>query len=280
MSESASGSRSIITMLVLVVLAGVILALAYYFFQRQPAEPEPAPVVLPAPPPAEEEWPLPTLAPSSPAPAVYQEPDPEPEAEPLPSLNDSDSAVLAELEGLSAQALKLVVSREVIRKFVRAVNAMDEGKVVHEYRPVTSPPPPFVVHPGAEPTADQPRQYRLATENYRRYDNYVTLFAMLDPDALVALYRRFSPLLEEAFGEMGLKKPNFHSVLISAIDQLLAAPIVEDELLLVRPKVFYQFADPELEKLPSTHKLLLRMGPENTRSLQNSLRLLRYKLVQ
>jgi hypothetical protein len=44
--------------------------------------------------------------------------------------------------------------------------------------------------------------------------------------------------------------------------------------------VFYQYADPALEKLPASHKLLLRMGPENTRQVQESLRRLRAELAE
>ena len=97
---------------------------------------------------------------------------------------------------------------------------------------------------------------------------------------MAALYKRFYPLLEEAYREMGLKKGNFHTVMLGAIDNLLAAPVVEQDILLVRPKVFYQYADPALEKLPASHKLLLRMGPDNTRRLQESLKNLRAKLAE
>jgi hypothetical protein len=86
-------------------------------------------------------------------------------------------------------------------------------------------------------------------------------------------------LFEEAFKELGLKKSNFHSIMIAALDNILAAPDVQGDILLVRPKVFYQFADPALEKMPQTHKLMLRMGPENARSVKASLRQLRAKLI-
>lgn len=87
-------------------------------------------------------------------------------------------------------------------------------------------------------------------------------------------------MLEEAYREMGLKKGNFHTVMLGAIDNLLAAPIVEGEIRLVRPKVFYQYADPALEKLPNSHKLLLRMGPDNARRVHAKLQELRTKLAE
>jgi hypothetical protein len=78
---------------------------------------------------------------------------------------------------------------------------------------------------------------------------------------------------------MGLKKGNFHSVLIGAIDNILAAPVASGEMILIRPKVYFEFADPALEKLPATHKVMLRMGPENAKSIKASLTSLRAKLL-
>lgn len=219
---------------------------------------------------------------SSIAPIVeYQPPVPVVEEEPLPGLNDSDASVLAALQQLRGEGLlQLLVPQELVRKFVLAVNNLAEGKVIHEYRPVISPSPPFAVETFAVTVdGNAVDQERIAAANYQRYEPYVTTLALIDSDAAVAVYRRFYPLLEEAFRELGLKKPNFHSVMVAAIDNLLAAPEANGDLLLVRPKVFYQYADPALEQLPQTHKLMLRMGPENARSVKASLRQLRARLV-
>jgi hypothetical protein len=212
---------------------------------------------------------------------LYEPPQPVIEVEPLPGLNDSDASIIAALQQLRGEGLlQLLVPQEVLRKFVLAVNNVAEGKVIHEYRPVVSPPPPFIAGTFSvmvEGTAVD--QERVSPNNFQRYEPYVTTLALIDSDAAVAVYRRFYPLLEEAFRELGLKKPNFHSVMIAAIDNILAAPDVQGDLLLVRPKVFYQFADPALETMPQTHKLMLRMGPENARSVKASLRQLRARLV-
>lgn len=211
----------------------------------------------------------------------YQAPQPVIEVEPLPPLGESDSSVLAALLQLRGEGLlELLVPQELIRKFVMAVNNLSEGKVVHEYRPVISPPPPFISESFTvmiEGVAAE--QERVAPANFQRYESYVTTLALIDSDAAIAVYRRFYPLLEEAFRELGLKKPNFHSVMIAAIDNILAAPDDQGDLLLVHPKVFYQYADPALEQLPQTHKLMLRMGPENARSVKASLRQLRARLI-
>lgn len=272
--QSSSGS-----LWVIVVLVVIVAAAAFYFLRDEaPAASQTVTTPVAVAPQA--------IAASSVASSVaaiveYQPPMPVVEVDPLPTLNESDSSILAALQQLRGEGLlQLLVPQELIRKFVLAVNNLAEGKVIHEYRPVVSPPPPFVAETFSvmiEGTAVD--QERVAPANFQRYEPYVTTLALIDSDAAVAVYRRFYPLLEEAFRELGLKKPNFHSVLIASIDNILAAPDAQGDLLLVRPKVFYQYADPALEQLPQTHKLMLRMGSENARSVKASLRQLRARLV-
>lgn len=263
-----------------IIVVVVAVAAAAFYFLRDDTPPGSQTVTTPVAvvPQAQ----VASSAASSIAPIVeYQPPAPVVEEEPLPNLNDSDASVLAALQQLRGEGLlQLLVPQELVRKFVLAVNNLSEGKVIHEYRPVVSPPPPFAVETfSVTVEGNTVDQERIAVANFQRYEPYVTTLALIDSDAAVAVYRRFYPLLEEAFRELGLKKPNFHSVMVAAIDNLLAAPDANGDLLLVRPKVFYQYADPALEQLPQTHKLMLRMGPENARSVKASLRQLRARLV-
>ena len=266
------------TMIVIVVLALLAVAAAFFFLRDDaPVASQSVTTPVVATPQA-----MASSSAASVAPLVeYTPPPPVVEVEPLPGLNESDSSVLAALEQLRGEGLvQLLVPQEMLRKFVLAVNNIAEGKVIHEYRPVSSPPPPFIAETFSvmiEGTAVD--QERISPNNFQRYEPYVTTLALIDSDAAIAVYRRFYPLLEEAFRELGLKKPNFHSVMIAAIDNILAAPDTQGDLLLVHPKVFYQYADPALEALPQTHKLMLRMGPENARSVKASLRQLRARLV-
>lgn len=272
-----SSSGSLIWVVILVV---IVAAVAFYFLRDDDELPNSQTITTPVA--VGPQVVATSSVASSIAPIVeYQPPEPVVEVEPLPTLNESDSNILAALQQLRGEGLlQLLVPQEVIRKFVLAVNNLAEGKVIHEYRPVVSPPPPFVAETfSVMVEGSAADQERVAPANFQRYEPYVTTLALIDSDAAVAVYRRFYPLLEEAFRELGLKKPNFHSVVIAAIDNILAAPESQGDLLLVRPKVFYQYADPALEQLPQTHKLMLRMGPENARSVKASLRQLRARLV-
>jgi hypothetical protein len=279
MSDDYQPRKNSSTTMIVVVILALIAVAAAFFFLRDDAPDASQTVSTPV---AVAPQSMASSSAASSAPMVeYTPPQPIVEVEPLPILNESDSSILAALQQLRGEGLlQLLVPQEVLRKFVLAVNNIAEGKVIHEYRPVVSPPPPFIVETFSvtiEGTAVD--QERVSAKNFQRYESYVTTLALIDSDAAVAVYRRFYPLLEEAFRELGLKKPNFHSVMIAAIDNILAAPDTQGDLLLVHPKVFYQYADPALEALPQTHKLMLRMGPENARSVKASLRQLRARLV-
>lgn len=219
---------------------------------------------------------------------VYDEPVPVPVPQPLPDLDQSDASVLAALKGLNINGLvEMIIPQEILRKFVRAVNILEEGKVVTDYRPIASPQGAFAVDSfnvkvsGGELGEQQDvEQFRVSPKNYSRYTLFVEVISALDSDASIALYKRYYPLLNKASNELGLGKGNFHSVLIRAIDMVLSAPDANGEMLLIHPKVYYEFADPALEKLPEAHKLMLRMGPDNAEKVKASLRNARIKLLQ
>ena len=277
--EKPSGSMA--TKLgVLVVAAAAIAAVAYFVMKDEP----PAKLrELPAP-----IQPLATALPKVAEKHAYEEPIPVVHPEPLPTLNQSDVAVVAALQGLGADGLlQMVIPEEILRKFVRAVDAVEEGKLINEYRPIVSPKGVLLVDSfhatvagGELGNTEEVEQFRMSAKNYKRYDVYATMVTLLDSDATVAMYKRFYPLLSEAYKEMGLSKGNFHSVLIRAIDNIIEAPDASGDMILVRPKVYFEFADPALEKLPATHKLMLRMGPENANRVKSSLKSLRSKLMQ
>jgi hypothetical protein len=276
--DQGSSQKSSTTMVIIVVVVLVAVAVAFFLLRdKKPLEPATQVTPIAVTPQADVPEEPQVIQPAT----VYESPQPVVQVEPLPNLNESDASVLKALKELRGESLlALVVPQEVIRKFVMAVNGVSEGKVVNEYRPIVSPQPPFQVEKFTVMVdGAMVEQERIANSNYARYETYVTTLALIDMDTAVAIYKRFYPLFEEAFKELGLKKSNFHSIMIAALDNILAAPDVQGDILLVRPKVFYQFADPALEKMPQTHKLMLRMGPENARSVKASLRQLRAKLI-
>lgn len=298
MSESVGERSDFIIKLLLLVVA--IAAAAGLFFLTQQEATEPEPVVLAVPEvrpverePVDVEQPPETmrevLAPLAENPQIEESPIVSPSLplapppEPLPELQQSDPAVIAQVKALAPEdkLLKLLVPDSVISKFVRAMIALDEGTVVNDYRPIVSPPPPFKTEKIDEPLLEQVGQrYRLSETNYRRYDGMISVFEGLESDALISAYQRFLPLFEEAYAQQGLDTGGFNQVALRVIDNFLATPIIEEDLILVQPKVFYQFQELTLEELPDSQKLLLRMGPENTRRIQGKLKEIKALLTE
>ncbi|RYZ86145.1 MAG: DUF3014 domain-containing protein [Moraxellaceae bacterium] len=282
---SSAGSMSIAAKLgVIAVATAAIVGVGYYFVKDD----------VNRPPKLHE---LPTPASVQPATIpdainagkpVYDEPQPVPVPQPLPDIDQSDASVLAALKALNVNGLvEMIIPQDILRKFVRAVDVLEEGKIITEYRPVASPQGVFAVDSfnvkvsGGELGEQQDvEQFRVSPKNYLRYTLFVQVISALDNDMSVALYKRYYPLLNRAHQELGSGKGNFHSVLIRAIDKVLSAPDANGDMLLIHPKVYYEFADPALEKLPEAHKLMLRMGPDNAEKVKASLRNIRGKLLQ
>ncbi|MCW8125901.1 DUF3014 domain-containing protein [Microbulbifer halophilus] len=270
MSEQQSNRGWIIGLAVI-----AIIAIAAYFILSADKAPEPAPpVAVEEPEQAEEPAPDLEPAPAEPEPAPA-EPAPEPERE-LPPLNDSDETFRGDLLSLAPDGAlgRWLVSDELLRKWVAAVNAASSGQMMAKNRPYNSPRGELAVdEEGATGMV-------LSEENYRRYDTPVRLFAAMDTDTAIDLYQFWYPRLREAFGELGMRDKKFHNVLLKAIDQALAASDVDEPIQLVRPSVYYKFADPKLERLPGVHKLMIRMGPDNAARVKEKLKELKAELEQ
>ncbi|WP_354625509.1 DUF3014 domain-containing protein [Psychromonas sp. MME2] len=189
------------------------------------------------------------------------------EQPPLPTIEESDPFTLNIIEQLLAttEQSKLFAKQDIINNIVVFISNLSQGELLHKFSPVNKPSDKFTV------IEDDGKLY-LNPQSYRRYDSYITLMSHLDTDAVVTQYHLLSPLLEQVYGEVGHPQQTFKNALSDAIDILLAAPIIEEPIALIYPSVMYKFADEKLENLPAAQKLMIRMGPENSRKLKEKLR--------
>ena len=196
--------------------------------------------------------------------------------EPLPKLDGSDSEISMAINSLiEGKALTGLFSfKSFIRHFVVTVDNMTNQKIPQRYVFTRRVPDKFAVIKQEFDTA------LLDSKNFKRYSAYVNLFDVVDSRKLLTVYVRFYPLFQEAYEALGYPGRYFNDRLIQVIDHLLAAPEIEGSINLVRPKVFYQFADPELESLSAGQKILLRIGYENTLRVKSKLRELRSILTK
>jgi hypothetical protein len=231
-----------------IVIAGVIAIGVYYrYHSAMPAPPPPQPAVAPQPE-------------APPAPAIQHPvpPSAEQQQTPLPPLDQSDPVVRDSLSGLlgNPAVAKFLVPHDVVRDVVVTVDNLPRKKVAAELRPLQPT--------GGDTAVDtQGPSTSLSPQNYARYAALMDVVKSTDPKALATVYFRLYPLFQQAYENLGYPGKYFNDRMVQAIDSVLATPDVQGPVELVRPKVFYQFADPKLEALPAGQKVLIRMGPQN-----------------
>ncbi len=246
---------------------------------RSQVPPAPAPVA--AQPPVE----LPSALPSPmPAPApVAEAPQPEPPAAPQPLAADGVRGALESLFGKKALAT-LLQPDDFVHRFVVTVDNLARAHAPAPHWPVRPTEGRFAVVERGGATLVSP-------DNAARYTPFVLLAEKTDTKALVALYVRMLPLLQQAYEESGYPKQRFHTRLLAVVDHLLAAPMapelipvhlteVKGDVPSTRPWVRYEFADPDLEAASAGQKIMMRVGAVNERRLKAKLRELRTELLR
>jgi hypothetical protein len=244
-------------------VATLALAAAVYFLYIRDDSPAPAterpPPVAASPMDAAPEI-------QNPLPAAPQDA----EAPPLPPLGQSDPSVRQELSTVFGERAvdELVVPQGVVRRFVISVDGLARKKLPVQSRPLAATGGTFRVS-GTE------EEITLDPQNYERYRPAIALIRDTDTARLAALYKRYYPLMQEAYADIDREGAYFNDRMVEVIDHLLATPEVQGPIKLTQPRVFYEFADPELEALSSGQKTLIRMGPENAAVVKDKLRELR-----
>jgi hypothetical protein len=223
-----------------------------------------------------------TLSPPAPVPAVapaataagVQHPLAPVSGAPLPPLADSDGALGAAVAALvhAAALPDLFYPDRLARRWVATIDNLPREQVAAEVRALRPPDGPLA-------TRGEEAELVIAPDNSARYARYMALLAAVDAGEAAALYRRFYPLLQEAYEELGYPGQYFNDRAVAVIDHLLAAPDVTGPIRLVRPSVMYRFADPKLESLSAGQKALLRIGRENAAEVKAKLRALRAEIA-
>ena len=260
-------------LLLVILLVLAVAGAGWYFRDELLPGPEPPTATPPALLPAESTE---DAAPKHPI-EPYVAPDSEAvELVPLPPLDDSDAYFLLSLIDVFGSAIEPLLAKDaIIDRFVATIDNLPRDRVAEKIRPVGRLTEAFLVDAGG---SNGPLY--VSPENYRRYDPLMSKITSADIEAIVDTYRRFYPLLQQSYEQLGYPNAYFNDRVIEVIDHLLATPEVNERIRLVRPHVLYQFADPELEALSSGQKLLLRMGANNATSIKSILRELREQLAQ
>jgi hypothetical protein len=255
---------------VALLIGSVAVALAavggwYWYASRHvpPVEPPAAPAVAPAPEASGESkvaHPLPAEGAGNVA---------------LPALNDSDQLADDSLAGVLGRKLveQFLVPHSIVRHIVVTVDNLPRRKLAVELRPLKPTPGPTLIASQCELTA-------LSDANFARYAPLMRMVQDADVKSLAVVYQRLYPLFQQAYEDLGYPGKYFNDRLVEVIDHLLQAPEVQGAVRVVQPKVFYEYADADLEGRSAGQKLLVRMGPANERIIKEKLRAFRAEIVK
>ena len=268
--------RTILSILVFIVVTSI----GYYFWQdreakrilaqeRQSRVEVPVPVVKKASPGAEIRYPVPSLPrPQEIEPSDTMVSEPVAQHEPLPGLDDSDTPIKALLQEIYVPEKldRILVFANFIRHFVVTVDNLDGRKLARRYSITRPPTTTFLTR-----KLNDEEEYIIAATNEARYEPYMRFLGSVSDQQLVRIYIRFYPLFQRAYEELGYPDRYFNDRFIEIIDHLLSTPKIGDDIKLVRPKVYYQFADSRLEDLSAGQKLLIRIGNGNAKIVRERL---------
>ncbi|MDP7339729.1 MAG: DUF3014 domain-containing protein, partial [Vicinamibacterales bacterium] len=157
-----------------------------------------------------------------------------------------------------------LIPDDLVRTFVVVTENAADGNNPAEHLPPLRPTQRFQ-------TAGEGPQLAIDPASHARYNTHAEIVASINPVGAAELYRRLTPLITEAYAELGHPDGGFDDTLRRALGNLLETPVLERSLTLVPRASFFEFADAELEDLLPVQKQFLGMGPRNVRAVQASL---------
>lgn len=207
-------------------------------------------------------------------PPDYPVPPPPASAAALPDLDTSDDAfrdALLAVPGAGPLEAMLIPDL-LIRRIVVTIDNLPRERVALKLRPLNAAPGAFVVDAvDTLPT--------ISPSNALRYGAALAVLQAIDDQTLVALYFRWYPLFQKAYGELGYPGASFNNRVVAVLDHLIGTPNVAEPIALVKPKVYWEYADPALESASSGRRLLWRIGAANRDVLQARLIAIRGRIV-
>lgn len=183
------------------------------------------------------------------------------ENQPVPPLQESDEFIV---ENVEPSEKSLMIPIDIITNSVVFIDNFSRGELVSRFSPLLKPSQPFTV-------TNIDKAIVMQVESYQRYDKYAETVSRIDVDNFISLYQRLTPLIDQAYQDIGYPKGSFNNTLNKAITEVLDTPIIRYKIKLNAASVTYKFEDENLELLPDTQKLMLRMGPDNLQKVQQKL---------
>lgn len=188
---------------------------------------------------------------------------------PLPAYDKASDFISQQLQLENWQALTIspknfpALHKDfLLQRSVAFLDGLAKGALLYKLMPFARPQQAFIAD-------KQGQALSMGTANFSRYDAFTQGILAIDSQQAAAFFHWTRPLLETAYSELGYPGEDLGGALITAIDTLLATPIIEGPIALKRESVLYQYADPAMEALPGAQKQLLRTGAKNAGLLKS-----------
>jgi Protein of unknown function (DUF3014) len=191
-----------------------------------------------------------------------------PEAKPAgPAPSAEPAQVQSLLEAVSPNTLfrRGLAAGDVVRRWAAVTADLAEGESPREQLELLAPGRPFAAVSRGD------RRF-IAPASYQRYDGFAAAVASIDAQAAARVYRELHRVLEGAYQALGYPGASLDGATARALRRIEAAPVRDADVEVVEDGGLFLFADPRLEELGEVEKHLLRMGPRNTRLVQEKAR--------
>jgi len=197
------------------------------------------------------------------------------EKPPVVSLRDSDDFIRAALVQLFPDfGGELLFEQEnVLQRLVTLINDVAQGDVLFKHRIFLKPAIPFSVITSNDILILNPN-------SYHRFDEFVNTFTQVNVDAAMVFLNENRSLINVVFKTFSHADDfTLNKMFLSAIDAVLNAPVITEEITLKKKLSRFEFANPDYEALTSVDKQMIRLGPKNTIAVQTKLKVFRIKIL-
>jgi len=242
--EAKKGGLLFPAILALAAIAAIGLLAVLYLTFRTPVAPEtgatPATMATPTPLPVATATPL-----------------------VLPSLDESDSLVRQMVREISTNSElgRWLARNNLIRTITVVTVNIATGESPRPHLRFLAPKTRFIPARKGDSLVPDPA-------SFVEYAPIADALASVDAKAAVAAYRSLEPLFDVAFLDFGMPDVRFRTILLRAIDNLLAVPDLRAEVELMPHATVFRYRDPRYEELSPAQKQFLRMGPRNVRVIK------------
>jgi len=206
--------------------------------------------------------------PTAPPPVAPAAPEaaPEPEAAPVEA-DPADVKALLEAASPDPRYRSWLAQGDLVRRAAVVIANLAEGVSPRAELAFLAPRDRFS-------TVQREDGTFIAPEAYARYDGFADAIASLDPGVLAKAWHALRPAVQTAYRALGTGG-SVDAALGRALVRLETATVREEPVRVEEDDGVFVYADEKLEALDDVEKHLLRMGPRNTRLLQEKARALR-----